>query len=358
MANNSYIIKELERGYKVFLPPEGYNDMPGVLERRTRQIRENDEYLKDFPPTAPEKPITGSFIYAHPPNYCGAEALFWNTADWKRELTRLKSYGLDTLVFQASLWNELQECYYPSELFKSYRTWNVVEPMLEAANDLGFTVYLGGYGSVTCWRERLSSQMISDEVERQVGCFKELLRYRDAFHGFYFSPESAYSGKRDLTMENFLGELYHRFFSEIRNADDRLKILMSPATFYYANGMEEMKNSWCQVFASDHPDIIAPQDSIGCGCITLKHQVEAIKIWHEICEDRHIEHWSNVESFDSCEPYDDEHSRCAAQPERIIAQINHAAPYVTKLISWELLYYTNPELHPAGIPMTKALFEK
>ena len=355
MANDQYSIKELD-GYRVFLPPKGRAQRPGAEERRAAREKHNTDYLKSINPTAPAMPITGSFIYAHPPNYRGAETMRWSCDDWKRELARLKSYGIDTVIFQASLWNELEECYYPSQLFKSFRCWNVVEPMLEAANALGLTVFLGGYGSVTCWRERLSGKMIQDEIDRQVGCFRELLRYRDSFNGFYFSPESAYIGKRDLEVENFLGELYHGFFSEIRNADSRLKILMSPATIWHEGAMGEMRDAWCQVFAKDHPDILAPQDSIGCGCITLDHQVEALKIWRSIADDRGIELWSNVEDFECCAPYDDETSRRAATPERIIAQINHAAPFVTKLISWELLYYGNATLHPAGIPMIQTLF--
>ena len=355
MANDRHSIKQLGE-YRVFLPPAGAGTRPGVEERRAARIKRNNDFLQSIEPTAPKMHITGSFIYAHPPNYRGAETLHWTQYEWKRELTRLKGYGIDTVIFQASLWAELEECYYPSQLFKDYKSWNVVEPMLAAAKELGLVVFLGGYGSVTCWRERLSGQMIQEEIQRQVGCFKELLRYRASFDGFYFSPESAYIGKRDEELEDFLGELYHGFFSVIRNADPRLKILMSPATIYHQGAMGDMRDAWCRVFAKDHPDILAPQDSIGCGCITLDRQDEAFKIWRSVADDRQIELWSNVEDFECCAPYYDETSRRAAAPERVIAQINNAAPYVSKLISWELLYYGNAKLHPAGIPMIKALF--
>jgi hypothetical protein len=88
----------------------------------------------------------------------------------------------------------------------------------------------------------------------------------------------------------------------------------------------------------------------------MEHQPEALKIWHDIAVDCNIEHWSNVEVFECCAPYIDETSRCAADPDRIVLQINNAAEYCTKLITWELLYYGNAELNPAGQPFIKRLF--
>jgi hypothetical protein len=342
--------------YKLFLPPIGYCDTPEEQELREENKRRNLSAVKAAGVQKPKMPITGSFIYAHPPNYKGAETINWDKNKWLKELNRLKSYGIDTVIFQAALWSELEECYYPSKVFSSFKCWNVIEPMLEAANELKFTIFLGGYGSVTCWQERLTKSIVDEEIARQTACFKELLKYRDMFHGFYFSPESAYTGTRNLELEKFLAQLYHGFFSEIRNADSKLKILMSPATFYYPETMNEMYNSWCEVFKLSSPDIIAPQDSIGCGCITLDHQLEALKIWHDIAQTCNIEHWSNVEVFDCCAPYIDEKSRCAANPDRIVLQMNNAANYVCKLITWELLYYANEELHPQGQAFVKRIF--
>ena len=352
-----YSLKQIN-DYTLFLPPVGYCDTPEAKQRRADREMHNIEAVKSAGIQKPQMPITGSFIYAHPPNYKGAEAFRWDKKEWLRQLTRLKGYGIDTVIFQASLWSELKECYYPSKVFSSFRSWNVVEPMLEAANELGFTIYLGGYGSVTCWKERLTGTMIREEIDRQMACFRELLQYRDSFHGFYFSPESAYTGTRDLELETFLSQLYHGFFSRIREADDRLKILMSPATFYYPETMGDMHDSWCKVFSLSAPDIIAPQDSIGCGCITLDHQMEALKIWHDIAVDCGIEHWSNVECFECCEPYIDETSRRAADADRIIMQINNASHFVTKLITWELLYYGDPQLHPPGQAFINKIFKQ
>lgn len=355
MSSATYSVKNLG-DYKVFLPPENYYESKERKTARTERKKRNDAFLREHGLKPALKPITGSFIYAHPPNYQGQEAFRWDAGMWKKALIRLQGYGIDTVIFQAALWKELGECYYPSQFFSSFRKWNVIEPMLQSAGELGMDVYLGGYGSVTCWHKKLNADIVNEEMTRQKSCFHELLRYRKYFKGFYFSPESAYAGKRDMELECALGDLYYGLFSDIRHAEPELSIMMSPATFYHPEGMGQMCDAWCSIFNRAHPDILAPQDSIGCGCISLDRQIEALRIWREIADRCQIELWSNVECFECCEPYYDETSRRAAAPERVIAQINNAAPYVSKLITWELLYYGDPDVHAPGRPLIEEIF--
>ena len=346
-------------GYRLFLPPLSCSEDACAKRHRENAARNQAAIESEERCTVPLKPITGSFIYAHPPNYHGLVTLDFTKADWLDALGLMKRRGIDTVIFQASLWNELEECYYPSERFRGYRCWNVLEPMMEAVNELGLTLFLGGYGSVTCWRQHLDAGAVEEEYRRQWDCYRELLRYREYFDGFYFSPESAFSGNRNPEQENLLGDLYGRLFKSIRSADSSLEILMSPATFYYPEPgkMQEMADAWCTMFSQAHPDILAPQDSIGCGCITLDRQCEALHTWNEICKRCGIRFWSNVELFDACPPYIDDRSRCAAEPERVALQIAHAAPLAEKLIPWECLYYFS-EKCPQGRPLADFLFGK
>ena len=356
MANDQYRIKQLDK-YRVFLPPAGYGNSPDAQKRRQAKADANNAYVAEHAVQEAAGRISGSFIYAHPPNYRGAEAVNYKKSDWLRELSRLKRLGIDTVIFQASVWDELHECYYKSKLFKDYDRFDVVAPMLEAANELNLTVFLGAVGSVTCWHEKLNKQIVDSEAAKQIGCFDELCKdFAGGFHGIYFSPESAYPGFRDSELECFLGELYGRFFNEIRERDDNLKIMMSPATFYHPGKMDDMAGAWLGMFEKAHPDILAPQDSIGCGCITLDKQIEALKIWRNICDQAGIEFWSNVEVFECCAPYHDETSRRIAPAERVVTQINNAAPYVSKFITWELLYYGNPAYPRSGGKLSSRWF--
>ena len=355
MADN-FIIKDFA-DHKLFLPlPRAVDDAESVA-RRVARDRANQDFIDSHPGLNSKKHVTGSFIYAHPPNYRGAEAFRYTEQDWLQELGRLKGFGIDLVIFQAALWNELKECYYPSKTFSEYQFFPVIEPMLSAADKLGLEVFLGGYGSVTCWREKLDTGIVSSEVARQLACFRELLQYRKYFKGFYFAPESAFNGQRNSALEKFLSELYGDLFNEIRSADSALQIMMSPATFYYPDErMFSMADAWQAMFAKAHPDILAPQDSIGCGCITLDHQQEAFIQWKRVADACNLHLWSNVECFECCAPWLDETARRSADPARVACQMANAEPWVEKLISWEILYYLSPELHPRGQNLKKVLF--
>ena len=348
-----YTITEYD-GYKLFLPPAGHAER--FSAQFLQNVQSNQRFASEYSGLPLKKRITGSFIYAHPPNYAGMRTLDYGVPEWHRELKRLKGFGIDTIIFQAALWNELKECYYPSRTFKEYRTWNVIEPMLEAASALELRVFLGGYGSVTCWMDKLNKQVVDSEKKRQLQCFKELLRYRKHFHGFYFSPESTYNGSRDKRRETFLHQLYGELFSEIKNQEADLQIMMSPATFHYPGKMDEMADAWNALLSGVALDILAPQDSIGCSCITLEHQREAFESWSKVARNQKLKLWTNVELFDLKEPLGSVHARCTAAPERVLAQISNAAPYVEKMITWEALFYTSPAAGAAGETLCRNIF--
>jgi hypothetical protein len=350
-----YTIKKVE-DYKLFLPPQK-NSWKSSRERLENKRQRNEAFIAGKCSDKTAVKISGSFIYAHPPNYLGINTLRYTVQDWTNELNKLKMLGMDTVIFQAALWSELQECYYPSKKFSEFKNWNVIEPMLEAAGELNLNVFLGGYGSVTCWVDKLNNNLIESEKANQLNCFRELMRYRDCFDGFYFAPESTFSGERDQSRENFLHNLYKELFNEIKDMDSSMKIMMSPATFYYPDGkMELMADAWNSLLNGVQLDILAPQDSIGCNCITLEHQAEAYEAWSHVCREQDIKLWANIEIFDICEPLGSEFSRCPATPERVIAQMNNALPYVEKMITWEAMYYLSSKFGKEAVELKRRLF--
>jgi hypothetical protein len=301
---------------------------------------DNLNFLSENRQSDPQMPITGTFIYAHPPNYYGRPMLNYQLKDWLNLMEELKAIGMDTVILQASIWNELDECYYPSEYFNYSKNWDVIDPMLKAAEATEMEVFLGGYGSVTGWRDDLTAKIIQQEKNNQKNCFKELLNlYRGRFSGIYFAPETAYFGERNLKKELFLNELYRDFCNEVKCTDSNMQILMSPATKYFPNKMAEMADSWLAIMQDVPLDIMAPQDSIGtCGNL-LRHQPETYKIWHQICQQQGIEFWSNIEIFERKDQITGTDYNVPAPSQRVTAQINHAAPYAKKLICWEAPYY-------------------
>ena len=309
---------------------------PKIAKAKT----DNLKFLSENRQASPQMPITGTFIYAHPPNYYGRPMHNYQLADWIKLMQELKAIGMDTVILQASIWNELDECYYPSQHFTYKKNWNVVEPMLSAAETTGMKVFLGGYGSATGWRDDLTPEIIQQEKNNQRSCFKELLKlYRGRFAGIYFAPETAYFGERNRKKELFLNDLYCDFCNEVREADPNMQILMSPATKYFPGKMDEMADSWLAIMHDVPLDIMAPQDSIGtCGNL-LRHQPETYKIWYQICQQQGISFWSNIEIFERKDQITGTDYNLPASPQRIAAQINHATPYAKKLICWEAPFY-------------------
>ena len=304
-----------------------------------RAKKSNRKFIKDNPQEAPKMPISGTFVYAHAPNYRGRPLHNYSVRDWMKLMRDLSRAGMDTIILQASIWNELNECYYPSTHFKNHKQWNVVEPMLEAADASCMKVYLGGYGSVTGWKEHLTQADIEHEIQNQITCLRELLKYRKLFDGIYFAPETAFTGTRDQEKEKFLNEIYREFCNTVKNEAPDKKILMSPATKYFPGKMPEMIDSWMAILDEVPLDIMAPQDSIGTCGNELVHQAETYKAWAEICNKKYITFWSNIEIFERKDTIDGVNHSIPASPEIVMAQINNAAPYAEKIICWEAPYY-------------------
>lgn len=342
-----YVITDTD-GFKLFGPDA---QAMAVFEPAFQATgKANELFLQSEPQGNAVKKLTGTFVYAHPPDYTGCQMLNSNVDDWRILLKEIKNLNMDTVIFQASVWNELQECYYPSVRFRHFRQWNVVEPFLEAAQAENLKVFLGGYGSVSGWNHALDRDALEQEKLNHIHCFKELLNYKDCFAGFYFTPETAFEGKRNHQRESFLNELYRELFNEIKSKDSNRQILMSPATKYIPGAMDCMADSWLALLDGVPLDILAPQDSIGTCCINLQQQDEAYKIWNNICRLKNIDLWANVEVFS---PTPGLKGFDAAATERINAQINNAAPYAEKLICWEAPFFMSSAAGSAGLKLKK-----
>jgi hypothetical protein len=316
----------------------------------------NKCFVKTMAGTSPIMPITGSFIYAHPPNYYGRPAVDWNVRQWEELFSQFNSMGMDTAIFQAAVWNELQECYYPSDYFKSFRHWNVIEPMLEAAGNKNISIFLGGYGSTVGLSHDVDKKIIEKEEISCINCLTEIMKYRKSFSGFYFSSETAFTGTYEKTKIHHLNRIYRRFFEYIKETDSSLTILMSPGTKYYPGKEQEMTDSWLDMLHKVPLDILAPQDSIGTCGNQLRYSEVMYDVWKNICEAKKITFWSNIEIFQREEDLSLLNHSITAEPERVIAQINMAAPVAEKLICWEAPYYLCDKSNPLAIKLADKVF--
>ena len=315
----------------------------------------NAQWAAEHPVARPPMRITGTFIYAQPPNYRGTLLLHATPEEWHRRLAGVKSCGADTVIFQAALWNELETCYYPSRHFASYRCFDSLGKVLDAAGELGLRVFLGGYGSVTGWNMGRDAALVQREKDAHFACLDELFDlYGGRFDGIYFAPETAYRGERDRDAELSLNAIYRAFCRRLKANAPACQILMCPGTKYYPGKLQEMEDSWNTILDNVALDILAPQDSIGCGGTTLATLHLTYPVWKHLTDHLGIRFWSNIELFESidCTQVD---TAIPATPQRVAAQIAAAAPYAEKLISWEMLHYTDDATGPRATALRRFL---
>ncbi|MBQ9502494.1 MAG: DUF4434 domain-containing protein [Lentisphaeria bacterium] len=315
----------------------------------------NRRYVADRPVPEPPVPVTGTFICAQPPNYRGLPMLHASVEDWQKKFELLKTFGVDTVIFQAAVWFELGTVYYPSRRFADFRKFDQIGNVLTAAERTGLDVYLGGYGSVSGWCMGKDPAYVEQETQNHFAVQDELFElYGGRFKGIYFAPETAYRGERDTYTEKALNSIYRDFCGRLKKLHPECTIVMSPATKYFEGKLDEMVESWNTILDGVQLDVMAPQDSIGCCGNTLEHQEIMFQVWRRICDGKDIRFWSNVELFEDvdCSKVD---SLIPADPRRIAHQICNAAKVAEKLISWEMLYLTDDSCGGRGAALRSFL---
>ena len=337
--------------FNLFFPSEDI--VHDCYEKLKYGRSQNEAFLASF--VADEKlpvKITGSYIHAHGPDYYGTPTLNYTVADWEKLFKDMLSRGIDTAVFQASLWHELSECYYPSEYFKSeYRQWNIIEPMLEAAQNCTMKIILGAYGSAIGWLSAPDEKAVRKEIDRQLHCIKELFKYKDKFDGIYFSPETAFHGERNAHKEKMLNTIYREYFSVLKELAPEKPIAISPGSLFCQSMQEHFLDYWMALLENVPLDILMPQDSIGTWGCSLVNQKTMWQFWRKVADAKGITLWSHTEIFER-QHFRGKGDFTAASPERVIAQLHNLAPFVEKCICFEYPYFAN------NAPKAQVLKEK
>ncbi len=338
-------------GVPFFLPPVGFE-----VEKELRKVW--DFNLRSAADAAalrakPSKHIGASFIYAQPPDYRGHRMLNASVDDWKAVFRRFRAMHIDTVIFQASLWKELYECFYMSSRYSAMKCFPVLERMFEAAAAENMTVYLGGYGSVAGWNESMSEKELEKEMLEHRCCFSELCRI-GKFAGMYFPSETAFQGKRLPEKERRMHTLYRMFSEMVKSHDPTLKVLTSPATCHRPEQNEMAGEFWNSILAGSGIDILLPQDTVGnCSC-RLTDMPALWGKWKEVADANGIELWSHVELFER-RGYAIGENLHPASPERVAAQMAQAERFVTRFCCWEAMYFASDEAGEEGRRLRKFL---
>ena len=339
--------------FVIFKASDDIVDDANAMYARANEI--NRKYVETHETPVPPGPITGTFVCAQPPNYRGYPMVHATVADWVKKFELLKTFGVDTVIYQAAVWNELETVYYPSKRFAKYRLFDQVGNVLEAAKETGIEVFLGAYGSVSGWCMGKDPAFVEQEKLNHFAVQDELFElYAGQFKGIYFAPETAYRGERDLYTEKTLNSIYRDFCDRLKSLHPGCEILMSPATKYYEGKLDEMIDSWNTILDGVQLDIMAPQDSIGCCGNNLEYQPIMFKVWRQICDGKNIRFWSNVELFEDID-CSQINAAIPADPRRIAHQMTNAYKVAEKLISWEMIFFTDESNGERGMALREFL---
>ncbi len=325
--------------------------MPVLLEHSAA-------FLNSIPVSA-LKPLRGTFIYHRPPDYPGRDTGGWGKREWVAEFKRLQGLGIDTVIYQGAIGETTAGdwyIYYPipetsrRELASIERRLGkppVLDPRLDdvvaAAAECGLELHLGLYNVGRGWMP-LPSRKFIEQV-----CREELIVARDlaerygqspALKGWYISPEIFYLYHgllRRLDMHAFLEPICR----ELKGATPRARIGISPGTYDNRSHRERIKQFWLETLRDTGVDLIYPQDTVGNQFVAVDRAESVWQLWKEIAEALRIELWANCESFTRVDYSNKEGCLSAAEFDCFKWQLHAASPYVSRIITWEAIYFFN-----------------
>ncbi len=331
--------------------PEDVESLSRTMEQAQQQNRKFLDELQEIPHGGR---ITGSFIYSHPPDYIGRPSMHWGKTEWQALMRELKEMGIDTVIYQAAAWVEVQESNYPSRFLSHSKTWNSIEPLCNAVVLEGMNLFLGGLGNLKAFDANATDAEMDRDCETQLAVFRELSNlYADGFHGFYMSPETAFPGQRQPEREKLLNRYFRRICQGVKEIEPGIPILASPATFYEEDRDVEIHDFLFNLFTGVPIDFMTPQDSIGTFGNRLQTLGPSFAIWKRLSEEIGFHLWVNVESFQRASigtPSD----FVPADFERLAAQLASASQVAEKIVSWEVPYFYSPLAGERGVRLRQA----
>jgi len=329
------------------------------LSEWSRRTQATLDQAGDF---TPRGRLSGSFIYAHPPDYRGRPTLRYSVADWRALFREFKEIGLDTVIWQASAWMELGECYYPSRLLSGYRQWDVVEPMMQAASDEEMFLFLGTFGvlsgEATLGTDDRDLSRAIAAAEQEIACYRELLQlYPGGFQGYYLSSEATYTPERAPEIYPLYGTFFERVTHTVKALTPEVKILASPAVIHATGHMREAVESQLTCFGRAAVDYFAPMDCMGQG-EELAFLEDDLTVWRDVSAATGAEFWTNCETFFIP---DRDHAVMKiepADPRRFLYQMTVADRVgAKKLVTWEAMHFLDPNGSPKARALRQAYLE-
>ncbi len=277
----------------------------------------------------------------------------YGVKEWRLLFQEMKEIGIDTVIYQAAVWLEVQESNYPSKLFANFKTWDSIGPLCEASALEGMTFFLGGLGNLMCFDANATPETYDHDRDAQLECYRELKNlYRGGFQGFYMSPETGYPGGRQPEREKLLNKYFKEVCQGVKEITPGIPILLSPGTFYIEGQEQEIHDFLHEIFKDCAIDIMSPQDSIGTFGNRLPHLKASFEIWSRVCRELGFTLWVNAESFERNKIATSQ-DFISADFSRFRVQLANGSQVAKKIVSWEVPYFWSPMAGERGLRLRK-----
>ncbi len=289
-----------------------------------------------------------------------AEGKYWNPAlekfegtDWRQKVREISELGMEYIVVMATALYD--KCYFRSTVFPFADTLcpDPIEEVLSEADKCGVKVFLGNgfYGD---WRkagQNIKSQEVIDRSFRAMEELAVLYAHHESFYGWYFPDETCII----LRFSDAFMKYVNLCSARCHELTPEKKTLIAP----YGTNLALANNRYIRCLTELDVDFIAYQDEVG----VKKTKVDRTKRLFEKLRNAHdkagrSQLWADIELFD----FEGVVYKSALVPgkfERIQKQIENAAPYVDKILSYQYLGIMNPADSPsfAGHPDSAKLYE-
>ena len=271
------------------------------------------------------------------------EGKYWNPAlekftgeQWREKIREISALGMEYTVVMATALYE--RCYFKSSVFPfaDMPCEDPIEEILSEADECGMKVFLGNgfYGD---WRKagkNIKSQAVIDRSFRAMDELAVLYGHHKSFYGWYFPDETCII----LRFSKDFIKYVNLCSARCRELTPDKKTLIAP----YGTNLVLSSDYFVRSLAETDVDFIAYQDEVG----VKKTKVDRTEKIFEKLRRAHdkagrAELWADIELFDF-EGMVYKSALIPASFERIKKQIENAAPYVDKILSYQYLGIMNP----------------
>lgn len=272
--------------------------------------------------------------------------VYWSQAQWTRELTWMKSMGMDTITLRASVYynnsTSKYEAIYPTVVTNFTQIGaQPIEKILTAADSLGINVYLGLVQNEDKWFAggTANLQEILTYDKSTASELYSLYRSHTSLKGIYLPQEldndNWWTGSSGTTtlINNFLKPVTEY----IKSVNPAWTITTAPYFETYAGALTSTQYAaWWRNVLNQTPklDVIILQDGMSKTGRTSSNIADYFTAIRNVCTSEGRGFWSMVEVFNA----DGQGGEIPAPISRISQQIQTEKPLAQKLLSWEWMY--------------------